>query len=349
MKRKIGLFFLLILALVFFTTTLPAQNITRIFDSPIDTNYIQSYPKALTIKAIAKNKYLKLGIEDDEDDYELQYEPNGNSSIGLAFNYKWIGFGFSFKLANPEKDLDLGQSRAFDFQTNLLFRKGVFDIFYQHYKGFYLSNSAGMIANWPDGDTYLIRPDIAVRSVGANYTHVFNPKKFSYISSFSQTESQRRSAGSLILGLGLNYHRVWGDSSLVVSNLIYPEAFADDSIQQLSGLSTSARFGYAYTLVIRQRFFLSLSLDAGLSNNFSAYRSEDKNHYNLNIASNAAFKIAGGYNYKRWFVGFTGANFVSLNKPTNENFLVRIQYGFVSFVVARRFQLQSDIPLPKLF
>lgn len=327
-----------------------AQNPLDIFKSNIDSSYIQSFPNALTVKGFIKSKYLNLNVEDHDKGYRLNYKPNANNSIGFGLSYKWIGFGIDFKIINPNDAQTYGETDYLDFRTNFYLRKGVFDLFFQKYKGFYLENTAAMVDTWGDENEYLLRPDIEVVSTGVNYTHLFNPEKFSYIASFSQTEVQKKSAGSIILGASVNFHRVSADSSFIPKDLIYEEAFAGTKVNSIKGLTTSARFGYAHTLVVKQRLFLSLSVDAGLSYVFSIYREENKDKQTpaFNVSPNVAFRFATGYNYNKWFAGITASGFYQKNGSTGLENVIRIEYGFINFVVARRIMLNKEIWLPKL-
>ncbi len=323
------------------------QNPLNVFLSEIDSGYIQTFPNALTLKSYLKGKYLFLGVEDYNKDYELEYIPNGNNSAGFGLSYKWVGFGIDFKIADPNSTETYGETEYVDFQANFYLRKGVFDLFYQKYKGFYLENTSAMILGWNDENKYLIRPDIEVVSSGANYTHVIHPEKFSYISSFSQTEVQKKSAGSFILGAAINFHRVSADSSFVPENLLYEDAFLGNDVTSLKGITTNARFGYAHTFVARQRFFFSLSLDVGVSHVYSIYRETGQNQkHGFHINPNASTKFALGYNYNKWFAGLNASGFYHSNRPAGNENVIRIDFGFVNILVARRIILKKDIGLP---
>lgn len=327
-----------------------AQNPLDIFNSEIDTNYIQTFPEALTLKAFTKTKLFTLNIEDHKNDYELIYKPNGHTTMGFGLNYKWLGFSLDFKIIDQNNTAKYGKTSYFDFQSRFYLRRGIIELAIQDYQGFYLENTAAMVADWPNSDAYILRPDMRVFSSGINYTHVFNPEKFSYISSFSQTEVQKKSAGSIIVGGAINYHLSRGDSSAVPLTLIYEDAFEGDLYTQLKGFTTNARFGYAHTFVALERFFLSLSMDAGLSYSLSRYRYQEaaKQKGNFNVNSNVSFKFAAGYNHNHWFAGITATRYYHLNSTSGQQNSIRLEYGYVNFVIVRRFMLKTTIWLPKI-
>lgn len=340
---------LLLMCLLALQPTVHAQNPMDLFKSEIDTNYIRTFPNALTIKSFINGKLLFLDIEDQKNDYELNYMPNGNNSLGFGFNYKWVGLSLGFKMVDENNQSIYGETGYFDFLTSFILRKGFIDIYFQKYSGFYLDNSAAMIRDWPAVDTYLIRPDISLISSGIDYTHVINPEKFSYIAAFSQTEVQRKSAGSIILGGSVNYHYVSGDSSFIPDNLIYEEAFNANPVKGVRGITTNARFGYAHTLVALERFFVSLSLDAGIGYVYStSTETSGKLNHSFQVNPIASFRMAAGYNHNKWFLGLTAASFYHQNKTTGIENVMRISYGFVNFVLVRRFMLKKELWLPNL-
>ncbi len=351
MKHKLGYIkpASILISLIAMQFLSPAQNMMNLFNSEIDTNYITTFPNAITLKGFMNGKILNLDIEDQKDDYELNYVPNGNNSLGFGFNYKWIGLSVGFKMVDENDKSIYGETGYFDFQTSFILRKGFINVYFQEYKGFYLENSAAMIRDWPSGEQYLIRPDIGLFSSGIDYTHVIAPKKFSYIAAFSQTEVQRKSAGSIIMGGSVNYHHVSADSSFIPDDLIYVDAFSDDHVKGVRGITTSARFGYAHTLVALERFFVTLSLDAGIGYVYSTRTESNENRkHSFQVNPNVSFKMAAGYNHNKWYFGLTAASFYHQNKTTGTENVMRISYGFVNFVLARRFMLRKEIWLPKI-
>jgi hypothetical protein len=332
------------------STTTQAQNPLRALGSQVDSSYITTFPEAITLKVFLNNKFVYLDIEDASGDYSLNYEPNGNQTIGVGINYKWIGFSIDYKILNHESNQRYGHTNYLDLQTTMILRKGVFDLYLQKYQGFYLENSAAMIQGWDDPETYQLRPDIRLFSTGINYTHVFNPQRFSYIASFSQTEVQRRSAGSIILGTTVSYQRAQGDSAFVPDNLIYADAFGPRKYDDLKGFTTSARFGYAHTLVALHHFFISASLDLGLSYNFTRIYTADGSDSRGNLSANASstIKLATGYNGEKWFAGLTVASFNQVNRPSGDENQLLIQHGYARFTMAYRIMLKKPLPLPAL-
>jgi hypothetical protein len=326
------------------------KNPLRIFQSSVDTAFINTLPQALTIKAFLNNKFLFLDIENSTGDYSLDYVPNGNQTVGVGFSYKWLGFSVDYKIVNRESNQQYGETSYLDLQTNLLMRKGVFDLYLQKYQGFYLENSTAMIEGWDDPERYQLRPDMRVFSTGVNYTHVFNPQRFSYIASFSQTEVQRRSAGSIILSASVSYSRLQADSAFVPDNLIYADAFGTGRYDDLKGFMTSARFGYAHTLVALHRFFISASLDLGMSYNYSRIYTDDgsDSQGSLNANVSNSFRLATGYNDEKWFAGLTLSIFSQTSRPSGEKNQILVQHGFARLTVAHRFTFKKRLPLPAM-
>lgn len=328
--------------------SLTAQNPLDLFRSEIDTAFIKTYPKALTLKIFSNSKFIRFNISGDNNT-EIKYQPNGSSTLGIGFNYKWIGLGIDFKIVDQDSQARYGESSYYDIQFQFNLRHGTFDLFLQNYEGFYIRNSASILRNWPQ-DTYMKRPDVKVFSSGANYTHILNPHRFSYRAAFLQTETQRQSAGSVIMSGGINYHEINADSSLIPDDLIYAPDDAGDDFNRINGITTTARFGYAHTFVALQRFFLTLSADAGLSYGYirvNPVGQEEINHH-LSLQSNVSSRFAAGYNHGRWYAGMNTLYYIQVYRARSTDNTVGIEYGKINFTVAYRLMLEKEIDLPEL-
>lgn len=329
-------------------TNLTAQNPLDLFKSEIDTSYIKTYPKALTLKAFSNSKFIRFNIS-GENNTEIKYQPNGSSTLGFGFNYKWIGLGIDFKIVDQESRIRYGESSYYDIQLQFNLRHGTFDLFLQNYEGFYIRNSAAVIRNWPE-DTYMKRPDVRVFSSGANYTHILNPQRFSYRAAFLQTEAQRKSAGSIIMSGGINYHEINADSSLIPDNLIYAQDGAGGDFNRINAITTTARFGYAHTFVAIHRFFLTISADAGLSYGYIRVNpaGQQEADHQLSLQSNVSSRFALGYNHGRWYAGMNTLYYIQVYRARSIENTVGIEYGKINFTVAYRLMLEKEIDLPEL-
>ena len=227
-----------------------------------DTSRIESHYDKLGVYLFTIRKYRSFEIKSTEFEERLEFQPNGQTNVGLGFNYKWIGVGMAFSLPFMNKDNDIyGETSRFDMQLNLFSRFYGISAYFQNYKGFHLANPESFIATPVTQYPYM--GDIQSFSLGAEAFYFFNNKKFSYKAAFIRNEVQKKSAGGFILGGFYKLSSVYAPSGFIPSEL------PDSLIQtfNINGYITSAvgiSFGYAHTFVLFKRAFISLSAVPGI-------------------------------------------------------------------------------------
>ena len=172
-------------------------------------------------------------------------------------------------------------------------------MFGQFYRRFYLaSNSTNNTST-----EYYLRPDLHVNQVGTSVQYILNHKQFSYRASFLQNEWQKKSAGTFIFGVEAYYGKVNADSTIIPSLVNNEEA--NREIQELRFIEFGPNAGYAYTLVLKEHFFLtgsaSISLDYG--ENRISDRTGDRKV--TGVSPNTFFRVFGGYNSRKWAISLT--------------------------------------------
>jgi len=269
-----------------------------------DTNYIKSYSDYVGIYTFALRKYRTYGLRNSELKSKLKFEPNGQTNLGLGFNYKWLNLGVSTSFDFMNKDDHLyGETSRFDLQLNAFSRFLGFNAHYQKYVGFYLSNPEDfLIWNKP---YYPYISDLQSTSLGASLFFFFNNKKFSYRAAYIKNEVQKKSAGGFILGLYSDVDIVYAPSGFIPEEL-------PDSLEQyinFNGYSTyitGLSFGYAYTLVFLKRCSINLSVVPGLG-----YRALSIWYVSSNKLVNPSFtgsltgRMAVAYEGKRIYTGIS--------------------------------------------
>ena len=133
---------------------------------------------------------------------------------------------------------------------------------------------------------------------------------------------------------------IQGDSALIPGtlSLIYPQA----GIEKINILSFGPGAGYAYTLVIKQHFFLTGSLVFNLDANFTKEeQAAGKTLKTTSFNPSEVFKAAAGYNGKLWNVSanWTGAGFWVQGATVDKDYF--FPTGNVRVVVAHRFALHK--------
>jgi hypothetical protein len=192
---------------------------------------------------------------------------------------------------------------------NLIFSHLIQELQYSNTRGYYLHNSDKYIPNFKkDSTPYIQFPDQKVTAIKAATYYKFN-RNYSLKSIRSQTEIQKKSTGSLIMGLIYSFY--------IIDNK------SDDpkqtSSQQSNAYEGLLSIGYNYNFVIHKKMYISVSAapNYGISytNLYTRYPTETiKTQY-----SSPVFRINGeigiGYNASNLF---TGANVRAYQSFRNE-------------------------------
>lgn len=261
-----------------------------------DTAYYVSYEQRLTGRFYFSRKYTSLQIKNPTKNYALNYYPNTSLNMGVGATYHWatLNLAYGFGFLNPERGR--GKTKYLDLQFHSYGRKIVVDVFGQFYKGFYLGEKQYST----DNNLYYRRPDLRVNLIGTSAQFVVNNRKFSYRASFLQNEWQKKSAGTLLVGLEAYLGWIKADSSIV------PGAIAQDARdiypKKINFFELGPNIGYAYTLVIHQHFFVTGSASLSLDFGRSVLRDDSHHERTSGFSPNTFLRFFGGYNSGRWAI-----------------------------------------------
>ncbi len=310
--------------------------------------YFQSYADKLHIRLYGITKYNRFFLNKDDISLNerLGYSPNRNLNLGAGFNHKWLGIAFAFDLPFINKDDNVrGNTHSFDFLLNIITKRLIIDVFYQEYFGYYFTSPRLLDKTWKDGDAYPQREDLKTTSYGLNAYYVFNHKKFSYKAAFIQTERQLKSAGSFLANFGANRYRLWGDSSIVPSNIAKFES--TDKFKDGTFYTLAATAGYIHTFVVLQRIYATLGATGGFSANYKEYFDDnsDKVHINWSLGTSITGRFALGYNSEKFFIG-TNMSFQTYRVNLNEKFNLGYEIGVMRIFFGYRFNTPRQLRLP---
>ncbi len=326
----LSLFFYAILAL---SAVLPAVGQRqRRAPSPVDTAYVRTFPRHVVGRLFLAQKYTNADLLAPSESPRLKYRPNTKLNLGVGATYGPLtvnlGYGFGFLNNDTEK----GRTRSLDLQSHLYTRKWVIDLFGQFYNGYYLAPQGTAT---PDPDAYYQRPDARLRLFGLSGYRIFNPRRFSYRAALTQIEWQRKSAGSWLAGLELYTGTFRGDSSLVPGALAaeYPQPY----VREIRFVKFGPGGGYAYTQVIKKRFFVTGSLTLNLNLTFSDETSEAGSVDAFSLRPNLLLRAVAGYNSNRWIASVAWVeNSVTVgSREFQYGYLLRT--GTYRLTLARRF------------
>jgi len=305
------------------------------FSKEADTNYILPYHEQLVLRVYTAKKWNNLSLHNVPGISALRYRPNSSYNIGIGGTYKGLtinlayGFGF-LGFLNPRKEL--GVTKYLDLQSHMYGRKWLIDVFAQFYEGFYLFPKGTATV---DGDSYYVRPDLNTNTFGASVQYVFNNRKFSYRASVLQNEWQKKSSGTLLLGVEAYYGNMHADSSIVpkkVDSLTFTQ-----SIYKSEYVKLGPSVGYAYTLIVKKHFFATGSLSGNVAFGNTATTSDfNGQENNFSIIPGAFYRVFAGYNGARWALS---AIYTSNNIAANPGSAIRsvINTANVRFNLVYRF------------
>lgn len=335
--RKVILFFCLLSGSYFIVAQSNDDFLSNEKTLDYDTSKIQSHSDKLGIYAYSIRKFRTYELKNKEVDKRLKFEPNGQTNLGLGFNYKWMGVGIAVGLPFMNKDNDIyGETSRFDLQLNLFSRFFGVSAYYQNYQGFYLSNPDDFYT-WDNKSPYPLLSDLQSASIGASAFYFFNNKKFSYKAAFVRNEVQRRSAGGFVLGGYFDLDVVTTRSGFIPEEL--PDSL--ENIFDFNGYSTyiaGVSFGYAYTLVFLKRTFINLSLVPGIGyRNLSIWYITSITETKPSFSGSINSRVSIGYEGKRLYLGLLGI--VNAESFKYESVDISSNTGQIRFYIGKRFNV----------
>ncbi len=302
-----------------------------------DTSFYATFENKFTVRALTARKYASVELkEKNEFGLQTKYEPNSPLTLGVGATYKWatINAVYGFKFLNPNSD-ERGETEYFDLQMHLLGRISNIDINIQLYEGFHTDDL-------PDIAEYVIRPDLKMSVVGMKYEFMPNWRRFSMRSAINQSERQLKSAGTPLLGFGLEYIKNNGDSAI-------PLKLHHDSSTYFSELHTwefGPALGYAYTLVFARNFFLTGSGAFQLGFNTSKLKGPENSVSRFSLRPDWQYRLATGYVGDIW-----GASFLWQGQIVNagfEDFNYQFDSGRFSLSLTKNINLRKKNSVVRL-
>jgi hypothetical protein len=262
-----------------------------------DTNYYETFPDKITGRIYFSQKYVHLNFPPKGNGNDLEYKANHNLNLGLGVTINKISinlfYGFSF-LNN--KDSAKGETKGLDLQLHAYPRKWAVDIYGVFPKGFYLDPKGYASSNL---NAYYHRPDLKLSLLGISAYYVPNKEQFSYRAAITQTQWQKKSAGSILFGGEIYSGKIKGDSAIIPKAV--QSGFPQAGLTKVNFICFGPGVGYAHTFVIEQHLFLTGSLVGNLNATITTEQGATKTS-KFSISPAEVFKVAAGYNSSNWSV-----------------------------------------------
>lgn len=281
-----------------------AFEITKERPVDYDTAYINTYYKQLVITIPISTRFLQFSLIDLQSGKKLTFAPNITYDLGISVSSRWASFivNTGVKVYSTDEAVK-GKTKYRDYQLNIYGRKITTDMFLQYYSGFYIRNSESF-NNYKSSEPYSIRPDVNATQLGASTYYIVNYKKFSYRNSFAFVEQQKKSSGSLLLGVYYSYFAAQGMPSLITP----PFRSSFDTLSFIRSGHTNnfgLNLGYIYTLVFLKKCYATASLVQGVGGEQISFKRDDNTYFHKTVAGAGKLnvRLALGYDSGKYFIG----------------------------------------------
>ena len=226
----------------------------------------------------------------------VAYLPNFAPRLGPRVVYRQVGETLTFSLPIPKIEVDRrGDSEANSFILNSYWRQFAYDLYYQHYQGFY-SASPFTELSFRKPSRYPQMPDARVVNYGINAYWVLRPEKYSLKAAFDQNEFQMESGGSWILNPYYGHLRMFLGGRFVPGS----DSSALPDLPNLSTANfdtTGLAVGYGYTYIKNHLFFSGqAAYGPGLQYQDIDQKDGGDRHV-LSLAAKLNVNAAAGWNY----------------------------------------------------
>lgn len=303
-----------------------------------DSAYIEDQHYNYTVMLQNTNTYELYTLRNKEGQ-SITFAPDMSWRLGPYLGWRWVFLGYTFDLKHinvsdhhtSKKELDLSLYSSM-LGVDLFWRQTGNDYHIERMKLGDDINTSAMLKAPFDGFKSSIK--------GFNLYYILNHRKFSYPAAYAQSTVQRRSAGTMLLGIGYTRHKLevdWDKLSDLVDSRLNPDGTHEPSAKIDSSLMFSqvkysdvnVSCGYAYNWVFAKNWLFDFSLSMGLAYNQSSSDVEGE-HFdfknfdfkNVNVDGIGRFGLV--WNNTKWYAGMSAIihsyNYKKSQFSTNNSF-----------------------------
>ena len=314
--------------------------------SNINEQYIEPQHYNYTVMLQNTNTYEVYTLYGEEGQ-RISFAPDPSWRLGPYLGWRWVFLGYTVDLKHINMKSDHSSKKEFNLSlySSLL---GV-DLFWRQTGNDYHIQRMSL---GDDVNTDALRKvsfDGFKGSIkGLNLYYIFNHRRFSYPAAYAQSTVQRRSAGSMLLGIGYTQHKLevdWDKLTKLVDDRLNQgvppgeQAKIDSSLMfsQVKYSDINVSCGYAYNWVFAKNWLFNASLSVGVAYNQSTSDTESE-HFdimnfrfrNVNLDGIGRFGVV--WNNTRWYAGMStiihSYNYRKSQFSTNNSFgSVNLYFG----------------------
>ncbi len=309
--------------------------------SRVDTDYVEPQHYNFTVMLQNTNTYevYHLGNKTGQ---EIVFSPKPSVKIGPYVGWRWVFLGYTIDLTHLSSE-----DKKQDLNLSLYSNQIGLDLFYRKSGNDYTISRIDLGNEYDASAVKGASFDGFHSSItGGNIYYIFNHRRFSYPAAYSQSTVQRRSAGSMMLGIGYTRHSLEVDwerlGDLMEERLgdSYYTAALDSSMQfsKVKYTDYSVSLGYGYNWVFAYNWLCNATLMGSLSYKHSTSDIQSKKDFfrdfdfkNLNL--DGTLRLGVVWNNTRWYSGlsaiFHAYNYRKDQFKTNNIFgSVNIYFGY---------------------
>jgi hypothetical protein len=303
-----------------------------------DSSYYVSYKGSIMTRVFLSRSYHQFTMDPPGNLPHMSYHANTPLNLGVGFTYHFVSFSFSKGLNFLQSTTTKGKTKSFDIQTHIYKRKWTIDAMAEFYKGFYL-NPGGLAA--PQGQSYYVRPDMNVQTVGVSAYRVLNDKRFSYGAGLAQNAAQLKSAGSFLIGGQAFYTAIHGYSAIVPQQV--DSLYNQQNIHKIHVLEIGPGAGYAYTFVFQRHYFLLGSFNANINLRLTQEVRNGGNSNKINFAPTTILRMGAGYNASRSNISLVWFNATASAEGKTSGYHYSMRTGSYRLVYVRRIAINRHM------
>lgn len=279
-----------------------------------DSNYIepQHYNYSVMLQNTNTYEVYKLANKDGQS---ITFAPDITYRLGPYAGWRWVFLGYTVDVKNLF--FHTGNSSKKEFNISLYSSMLGLDLFWRETGNDYRVKQLSLGNNIDTSPINGMDFDGVEASIkGFNLYYIFNHRKFSYPAAYAQSTVQRKSAGSLLVGIGYTRHKLdidWEKFELIAIDKLRGkiEGGIDPKLKAgtIEYSDVSGSCGYAYNWVFAKNFLFNASLSLALAYNQSFSDVETTDSKNARVFSFKNFNLDGigrfalVWNNTHWYVG----------------------------------------------
>lgn len=312
-----------------------------------DTTYIEPQHYNFTVMLQNTNTYEQYTLS-SKDGQRIAFAPDPTFRLGPYVGWRWVFLGYTLDLKHLSASSEHTNKKEFDLSlySSML---GI-DLFWRQTGNDYHVQRMTLTDGTDASAMHKVPFDGFKSSIkGFNLYYIFNHRKFSYPAAYSQSTVQRRSAGSMLLGIGYTRHTLDLDFDRLGALIDEKLGKKEDGTSRIdSNLSftkvkytdVSVTCGYAYNWVFAKNWLFNASASVGVAYNQSE---SDTDHAHLNFRDfsfkNFNFDAVGRFgvvwNNTKWYAG--ASTIIHSYNYKKEQFSTNNSFGSLNIYVGVNF------------